>query len=258
MIHTIAYYQSVDQAGAYVALNGVADPRVRVVGADIQVPALNKVIAAAVGIEVAAANRARLVAPSLRELASFQLAPTNSATAAAVLPVSPPSIIDLRANPLALISGEQLNAELLANPVAAQIQWCVVWLADVPPAPVTGRMFTVRATSATALVAGTWSNVALTFDEDLPRGRYAVVGLCPVSAGMIAARLNFVGGGYAPGCMGFATSRTAPHPMFRYGGLGVLGEFEDIEPPTIDGLSASADATQEYFLDLIQLSKATA
>jgi hypothetical protein len=258
MIHTIAFYESVDQAGAYVALNGVADPRVRVVGDDIQVPTLNQVIAVAVGIEDVAANRARLVAPSLRELANFQLVPSNSATAGAVEPGSPHRIVDLRANPLALIPGEQLNLESLANPAAAQIQWGVVWLADTVPAPATGRMFTVRATSATAAVAGTWTNAALTFDEDLPRGRYAVVGLFPISAGMIAARLNFVGGGYTPGVLGSDLAQDLQHPMFRYGGLGVLGEFEDIEPPTIDVLAVSADATQEFFLDLIQLSKATA
>lgn len=258
MIHTIAYYQSVDQAGAYVALAGVADPRVRVVGADIQVPTLNQVIAAAVGIEDVAANRARLVAPSLRELASFQLTPTNSATAGAVEPGSPQRIVDLRENPLKLIAGEQLNLESFANPAAAQIQWGVVWLADAVPAPAKGRMFTVRATSATAAVAGTWTNVALTFDEDLPRGRYAVAGLFPISAGMIAARLNFVGGGYTPGVLGADLAQDLQHPMFRYGGLGILGEFEDIEPPTIDVLAVSADATQEFFLDLIQLSKATA
>jgi hypothetical protein len=58
--------------------------------------------------------------------------------------------------------------------------------------------------------------------------------------------------------LGSDLAQDLQHPMFRYGGLGILGEFEDIEPPTIDGLSVSADATQEFFLDLIQLSKATA
>lgn len=258
MIHTIAYYEAVNPAGAYNALNGVADPRVRVVGVDIQVPALNQVIAAAVGINDAAANRARLVAPSLRELSNFMLAPTNSDVAAAVEPGSPQRVVDLRASPLALIPGEQLNAEILSTIAGAPPQWCVVWLADAVPAPATGKMFTVRATSATAAVAGTWTNVAITFDEDLPRGRYAVAGLFPISAGMIAARLNFVGGGYTPGVLGSDLVQDLQHPMFRYGGLGVLGEFEDIEPPTIDVLAVSADATQEFYLDLIQLSKATA
>jgi hypothetical protein len=254
----VAFYESVDQAGAYVALNAVPDQHVRVVGDDIQVPTLNRVIAVAAGVETAAANRARLVSPSLRELANFQICPLNGAAAGAVEPGSPQAVVDLRHAPLQLVTGEQLNLEALANPVAAQIQWGFVLLADGPIEEVGGRIFTVRATSATALVAGTWTNVALTFDEDIPRGRYQVVGLCGIAAGLIACRCVFVGGGPRPGVLGKDLNGDLEHEMFRYGGLGVYGEFEDTEPPTIDALSVSADATPEYWCDLVQLRKGPA
>ena len=253
MFTTVAFYESVDQAAAYVALNAVPDQHVRVVGDDIQIPTLSNVVAIAAGVETAAANRARLVSPSLRVRSNFQITPTNGQAAAAVEPNDAHNVVDLRTSPLALVVGEQLNVEAFANPAAAQVQWGVVWLADGPIVPINGAIFTVRTTSATALVAGTWTNVAITFDEDLPRGRYQLVGMRPVSAGIIAARAVFVGGSARPGVLGCDAVTDYGHEMWRLGQMGVFGEFEDVEPPTMDALAVSADATQEYWLDLIQL-----
>ncbi|MGH7409853.1 MAG: hypothetical protein ACREJ6_02150, partial [Candidatus Methylomirabilis sp.] len=179
--------------------------------------------------------------------------PANVAAAAAVEPGSPQAALDLRAQPIVLVVGEQLNAEINTNPVAAQIQWCIVWLSSGPVEPVRGPVFTIRATNAVALVGSVWSNQPITFQEDLPRGRYQVVGFRPESAGMIAGRLVFVGGGPRPGALGADAISDIQHPIFRYGELGVWGEFEDIEPPTVDCLSVSADATQEFYFDLIQV-----
>lgn len=255
MYTTIAFMQSVDPGGLWVTLNGVADQHVRVVGADIQVPTLNQIVAVAGMVENVAAFDMRLTSPSLRERGLFRIVPLNVATAVAVEPGSPQAVVDLRATPIELVTTEQLNVEINTNPAAVQLQSAVVCLADKPIVPVTGKMFTIEATGATALVAGTWTNVALTFTEDLPRGRYALVGIFPISAGMIAARAVFVGGGWRPGVLGSDVASDLQHPMFRYGGMGVMGEFEDIEPPTMDCLAISGDATQEFYLDLIQLRK---
>lgn len=251
---TIAFQESIDQAGIFEPIAGVADQHVRVVGDDIQIPTLNQIVAVAIGAETAVAPRARLTSPSLRVLSRPIILPVNGQAAAAVEPDSPHKVADFRASPLAMVVGEQLNVEILANPVAAQRQWAIVWLADGPIAPVAGAIFSVRATSATAPVAGAWTNVALTFDEDLPRGRYQLVGMRPLSSEMVAARAVFVGGaGWRPGALGVDAQTDIEHPMFRMGGLGVWGEFEDIEPPTIDVLAVGATADFEVVLDLIQL-----
>src|SRR5574341_1232940 len=234
MFTIIAYSESVDPGAAYNALTAVADQHVRVSGDDIQIPSLNHVVAVAGLVENAAANRARLVSPSLRVRSNFQVQPLNGGAAAAVEPASPAAVVDLRSSPLVLAAGEQLNFEVFSDPVAAQRQSGVVWLADAPIAPIAGPIFTVRATSATALAAGAWSNVAVVFEEDLPRGRYQLVGLWPVSAGMIAARAVLVGYQWRPGALG-------------------ADSVNDIGHPTMDCLSVSADATQEFWLDLIQV-----
>src|SRR5207247_4976321 len=127
--------------------------------------------------------------------------------------------------------------------------------ADGPPGEVAGPQFTLRATGATALIASTWVTVPIVFVDDLPRGRYQLVGLRAQSTNLVAARVVFVGPQAAtrPGCMGTNNDRYLEHPMFRYGGLGVWGEFEDVEPPAIECLANAAHAAEIFYLDLSQL-----
>ncbi len=256
MLHMAAFYESVDPAGAYNALTPVPDSRLQLSGDDLRVPTLSKVYVVAAGVETAAANRARLNAPSLRTRGLFQVQPLNGAAAGAVEPASPAAAIDLRARPLELMRGENCNFEVLSDPVAAQIQWGLVLFGDaIEPIP-DGQIFTVRATdtaAAPALTAGTWTSIPLLFDDDLPVGRYAIVGMRALSAGLIAARFSFVGGGWQPGVIGVDANADITPEYFRYAGLGKLGEFEDDEPPQIECLAVSADAAQEFWLDLIQI-----
>ena len=170
MLTTVAWSQSVDPAGAFVQLNAVADQHVRVSGADIQCPALANCVALAGGAENTVAPIVRFSSPSQRRRTTTYVAPLNTGAAAAVEPGTPPAVLDLRASPIPLVIGEQLNAELNSNPAAAQIQWMVAWLSDAAITPVTGPMFTVRATATTTLVAQAWSNCPITLTEDLPRG----------------------------------------------------------------------------------------
>lgn len=253
MLETIAWYQSVDPAGATVQLNAVADQSVRVSGADIYCPPLTQCIALAGGADATVAPFMRFASPSQRRRTATYINPLNTASAAAVKPVSPHAVADFRFNPIPLISGEQLNMELNSNPAAAQIQWGVAWLSDAPVKPIDGPIFTVRATGATTLVAGSWSNVPLTFTEDLPRGRYQIVGMGAISTGCIAARVVFIGGQFRPGVLGQATIATIANSIFRNGTFGIFGEFEDTDQPTVDFLSVSADTTQEVYFDLIQV-----
>jgi hypothetical protein len=250
----VGWLEDIDQAAAYANLAALADQHVTVAGDDIRVPELNQIIAVAGCIDTTVAPRARLVSPSLRRKSNFMVAPLNGQAGAAQEPDSPQAVVDLRVNPIPLIVGENLSVETLANPAAVQDQSMLVWLSDKAITPVTGNIFTVRATSATAAVANAWTNVPIAFDEDLPRGRYQVVGLRPESAGMVAARCVFVGGqGWRPGALGCDLVGDIQDPMFRNGNLGVWGEFEDTDPCTVDVLSISADATQVFYFDLIQV-----
>lgn len=253
MLTTIAWYQSVDPAGATVQLNAVADQSVRVTGADIYCPPLSQCVALAGGADATVAPFMRFTSPSQRRRTSTYISPLNTGGAVAVEPGTPHALADFRFNPIPLVPGEQLNMELNSNPAAAQIQWGVAWLSEAPIEPIKGSSFTVRGTASATLVAGTWSNTAITFSEDLPRGRYQVVGMSAISAGLIAARLVFIGGQYRPGVLGSDLASDVGSPIFRTGSLGIFGEFEDTDQPTVDFLSVSADTSEEVFLDLIQV-----
>jgi len=253
MFTTIAFQESVDPGGVYNQLTAVLDQHVRVSGDDLFVPDLNQVIAVAAGIDTTVESFVRLTSPSMRGMVRFQIDPYNGQSAAAVEPDSPHKVCDLRQNPLQLVAQESLNAETNSNPAAAQIQWTVVWLGDGPVAPAVGKIYSTIATGTTTLVASTWTNVAITLDEDLPRGRYQLVGLRARSAGLVAARAVFIGGRWRPGVLGVDAQTDLEHPMFRYGGLGVFGEFEDVDLFSIDCLSVSADAAEDFVMDLIQV-----
>jgi len=250
-----AFYQSVDPAGGYVQLAAIADPVLTVNSPRIQVPTLNDIIAIAAGVETTVVPSARLVAPSLLTMWREQISPVNGAAAAAVVPLSPHRIMDLRDDPIVLVPSEQLTAEINSNPAAAQLQWVLIWFADGKPTPVSGRIITARATVANALTAGAWSLNTLTFDEQLPRGRYSIVGLRGVSTSMVACRLVIPGYGWRPGCLGSLLVTDIANDMFRYGNMGELGQFEDVDNLQVETLANAADtaAAQIYWVDLLQL-----
>jgi hypothetical protein len=254
MLHVAAFYQSVDPGGAFVQLAAIGDSQLSVNSPKIQVPTLNQIVAIAAGVESTTAPIARLVSPSIITLSRMGIRPISTAAAAAVLPTSPHRIMDLRADPLVLVPQEQLTAEINSNPAAAQIQWLLAFFADAPPAPVNGKLFTCRATVANALVAGAWTLNSLTFDDQLPRGRYQIVGLRGESTNMIACRLVVPQQYFRPGVVACQAPADQGHDMFRYGNFGVLGEFEDVDILQVETLGAAADAAniQSYFVDLIQ------
>ncbi len=253
MFHVAAWSQSIDPGGVFTALNAVQDTQLTVVAKNIQVPSLSRIIALAAGIETTVAQQARLSAPSRRVKALQRIAPLQGNAAAASLPSDPHHVVDLRDTPLTMVAGEVMQLEINSDPAAVQIQWGLVWLADGPTAVVLGDEFTVRADGTTALVSQVWTLVPLVFAENLPRGRYQIVGLRVQSASLIAARLVLVGNVWRPGVLGTNNDRHLEHPMFRHGESGVFGEFEDTDPPQIECLAAAADAAEVVYLDLIQI-----
>ncbi len=255
--HTAAWWQSVNPAGVFVSLTPVPDPILTVLSPNIQVPILDRVVALAGGVETTAAQQARLTAPSRRILVLQRVSPLQGNAAAGSLPADPHHMVDHRLDPLPMVRGEQMTFDIVSTPAAVQAQWGIIWLADKEIPSINGPIFTARATGATALVIGLWTNMAIAFAEALPRGRYQVVGFRAQSPNMVASRLVFVGGvqgaAWRPGVLATNTDRHLETPMFRWGNFGVFGEFEDTDPPTVDCLGNVADAAQVFYFDLIQV-----
>jgi hypothetical protein len=248
MFSLVAWSESQDSA-VLVNVAALADPHIRVNGDDVIVPTdLQALVGAyAVGLNV---TRAQLVSPSLRRYLNFEIAPFDLATE----PVVPTAFIDLRRNPIILDPEEALDAQAAENGAGAIRSTIFAWLADKALEPVTGDIRTVRVTNASTLAASAWTNGALTFDQTLPAGEYAVVGGRFVSAGLQGWRCVFVGQQWRPGAIGYDLDNDIEHPAFRYGQMGVWGTFRHNTPPTIDFLSVSADTSQTGELDLMKIS----
>ena len=247
---TAAFLEDQDAAAALVGVAAISDPHLRTEGDNLYIPSHNQLIAASMGLDSAVASYGYLVSPSLREMGVLHIAPFNHSTGADLLANEPPKVMDLRTRPVILTPGEQLEHYQLSNPAAAYSQWCVLWLADGPVRPVEGPMHTRRLTGAITLTAQAWTNGNLTLDEDLPAGRYAIVGMKASGASLVAARIVPRGGGPRPGVLAGTVAETLDHPMFRHGQMGVFTEFVHDNLPSFDFLGNAADTAQVVYLDL--------
>ena len=248
MAFTIAaFYESTTAAVTTYTIQGLADPHIRVSGADVWIPGALPQLAAyyALGATV---TLARIESPTLRTLTPIDVIPIELSTE----PGSPPTFVYAGHAPKLVGGGEALNFKFTST--AADVLFGLVWLSDGPVAPVTGEIFTVKATASATLTAKAWTNAAITFAQTLPKGRYQVVGMRAKSAGLIAARLVLPGYAWRPGVIGCDAYNDLERPEFRHGRAGVFGEFDHDVPPTVDFLSISADTSEEVWLDLIKIA----
>jgi hypothetical protein len=255
-MHLAGFLASIDSAGAFAAVTPLADPMLFIQGNNIRVPGdMPGILWAAGGADGVVIPRWRLTSPQLIAEGRPEIKPLNVQNAAAVVPDSPPGIEWFMENILNLKADELLFAELNNNPAAAQVQWLLTQFADKVPAPIVNAPIrTHRATSTTAAVANAWTNVVIAFDDNLPEGTYAVVGLRPQSTTMIAARMVFQSdANHRPGALGSATAQGKTDKLFRMGRLGEWGRFPFQLLPTIDVLCTAADAAQEFEVDLIRV-----
>lgn len=245
--HLIAFSESQDNANL-VPVAALADPSVTVAGDFVQIPSFAPYLVGAMAIG-ANTTRSRLVSPSLRRILNPELRPINVGAE----PLSPPAIHLFPLSPIALEPGEQISAEASEDAAGAAQSTVLVYLSDGVLQPVTGEIFSVRVTGATTLVAYTWTNAALTFDQVLPVGTYQIVGARFEAAGLLAFRFVFQGTAHRPGGIGTDAAGDLDMIYQRFGAMGSWGEFVHNTPPTVDFLSLSADASEVGVLDLVKV-----
>jgi len=158
-------------------------------------------------------------------------------------------------NPIALRATEALNVELTNGAVAGARGLALVFFTSAPLAPRGGDIRTVRGTTNFTPTANAWSSGAITLDQDLPVGTYAVVGAKVVGGDTYGFfRLIFTGYTWRPGGVIVRDVRQEVSRLFRRGGLGVWGSFRHDQPPRLEVLEVAAVANPTVFLDLIKLS----
>ncbi|MEM2567258.1 MAG: hypothetical protein QXH20_02150 [Candidatus Bathyarchaeia archaeon] len=249
MYTTVAYFQSLPPNSPPTPITPVPDPHVRVEGANIIVPeGMNFYLGArliAVDYSVA-----RLDAPSLRRFMYHWFAEVSgSTTTDLTVPFD-----ERFYSPLPLDNFEPLRVVVdNINPTQSRNRIAVVFIGDGPQTPVTGDIYTVKATGSGTIKAMSWSNVSLSFTDTIPAGRYQLVGASIADDNMVAIRFVFVGQSWRPGVLGRSAFSAPEHNIFRHGRIGVLGEFPHDQPPTVDVLAGVDMSSITVFLDLIKV-----
>jgi hypothetical protein len=246
--HTAGYYSSVNLA-ALTLLNAIPDTQLYTNSTNIRVDPTVDMLASVYNNYIGGTTftQSQITTPSLRALAPIDVSENNLALPTTVSP----SLLDLYASPKQLDGNESMTLGFNGSAGGVEPAYSVVDFVDGPIKPVGGNIFTVRATGAATLAAGTWVNTAVTFGTVLPAGNYIGVGMRAEGANLVAARAVFVGSTYRPGCPGVTAPKTPDYFQYRYGNLGVWGTFNINQPPTVDCLGAT-DTTQVFYFDLIQ------
>lgn len=118
-----------------------------------------------------------------------------------------------------------------------------------------GDSYPTRATAAISGVAGQWARGNITFEQTLPAGEYAVIGMDVLDDGSELCRLRFQKYEMLPGvpCRNSVTG--VQRDLFRQGRFGVFGTFKNTAQPSIEIFSASGTASaQALTLDLVKIS----
>lgn len=192
---------------------------------------------------------ARIQTPLLIQTASNQLRPFTVGTTFG----TNPNTADFLMNGVKLRQGENIDVQTTNTDAGAQVHTAVLQLGDYNYSVPAGQRIKIRATGATALTAGAWTRVPLTYDDNLPAGEFAIVGMEVFSATGIIGRLDTPGVALRPGvpCVTSLANRAfwaQYEPMF-----GELGRFTNTSLPALEIFATAADTSQQVWLDIVRL-----
>jgi hypothetical protein len=160
-------------------------------------------------------------------------------------------VYDRRSNPFRLSSVEEI--QLLGTAGSAEDDIIVLLVGDrIDPIPA-GDIYALHGTSSDSAVDGVWTQVAVTWDQNLPAGTYAVVGSQHVATNCVAHRFNFPGQIMRPGFSSLVSLADISEPSYYYGGWGVLGKFVTYAFPLLEVLCAGTDGSHDFVMNLIKV-----
>lgn len=243
----VGWYESID-AATLTDIAALLDQHVTTDGDDILVPAWasNLIGVYAGGVSI---TGAQISSPTLRKSLILDVAPLNSNAE----PLFPLPFVNRLDSPIALTPGEGLRARVSEGGAGATANVVLAFLQGEREEASGGEIMTVKATSATTVVAYEWALCPLTLTQQLEAGRYELVGARVESAGAIAARFVLPGSEYRPGIIACDAIGDTDGGIFREGRFGKFGEFEHTFPPQMELLSASADTAEVVYLDVIKI-----
>lgn len=195
-------------------------------------------------------TRVRLSQPSLRMIALPYMRPITQA----IIPPTDPNLADLSNFPLTLHGGEEFAClATTALAMGTERFTGLAWLMDsYDPAP-QGEAYTLRFSSTTALVANTWTDLSLTWADNIPQGLYAAIGSEVQSTNGIAHRWIFDSQYWRPGHLSITGLGNRSAAQNYNGKLGVMGRFGPTTLPRLQGLGNGTDNAHEGYLSCIRI-----
>jgi hypothetical protein len=147
------------------------------------------------------------------------------------------------------------NIQLSTTNAGAADYMAFAWMSESMPAKDRRPCRTVRATTNAVGVTGTWQAGTLTLTDNIPGGRYALVGAAGFGTNLIAARFLFPGQTKRPGFLAQQAATQFELDECRRGNMGTWGEFENEALPTVEIMSNGATVADfQLFLDIVPLN----
>lgn len=251
MFHTLAFAGAKTDSTANEAAPGVVDPGWTLNAQNRYIlPSKMRVFASTAMNDTI--TRARLNAPSLRNFGLPELFPNTVSDDPAAIPL----VNYWGDNGPEVQATEAIGVDTSNGASTVDRVHAALWLrTKVTPVPA-GKRSTIVGTSTQTLLLDQWTTGTITLDQDLPFGRYGVIGLAVVCNDAWAARLVFPGNQTmrpgVPVAMTYAGVDAVQY--FRAGRQGLWGEFVSTQPVQLDLIGNAAGAeTATVFLDLVAL-----
>lgn len=195
-------------------------------------------------------QRARFSSGSLRIPTTPYIRPITQA----LIPNDPDRFANYQSNPLLAKGQEELQVLAFQNAAGAQrVTVPVAFGVTFQPMPI-GNVFSMRGTSTTAAVANAWTQCAVTWQDTIAQGTYAIVGLEHQSANAQGARLVILNQYWRPGVLSTPGIGDRGDEYFRRGGMGEWGRFVSNYLPIPEVLCNAADAAHEFYLYFIRVA----
>ena len=245
-LHLVTFTGSIGTGAVFVKLSAYQSLFENVQNSNLIVPSLNQVLA--MHVYGPSITRAQLSPPNEQIPGLPLITPLNKAVPTSAIN---PKVVDLTANPFKLTSGEQLALNVINGGAAAEQEYAALWLTDAAVAPVKANFRTLRLTGSTTLVANTLTACPMVFEDNLPAGKYSVIGGRCRSAGAIYFRLGSSAVVTRPGGIAVQTIDAAEPPMQRAGALGKWFDFDNLTQISAELMSSSADTAEYLELDVV-------
>jgi hypothetical protein len=203
------------------------------------------------GAYVSSANlqRSQIVTPKTRQVVPPIIYPIQTS----LLPPTRPNWMDSRVQPFMLRAVEEIALQVTIGGAANERSYGLLFVGTGLDHVPSGDIYTIHGTSTTAAVASTWTSLAMTLDQTLPAGIYALISSQIQSTNAIAHRWIFKDQSFRPGFLSVTSLGNLTDRDWYRGGMGMLGKFSTVTYPIPQVLCNAADNAHDILISFVRI-----